>query len=97
MEEVKIFNPEKYEVYVIEGDKNNNSFRVIPFTEWLPADFKNVNCFDGFNWKKMYYSPAYNAMCDSLSHQKTEIKDLQYWLKNVKERDNIHPQTNQEK
>lgn len=73
---------DKYPMVMIDGE----AFREIPFSDWIPSDFEDVNCSRGGGLKKMYFSPSTGMMVPSESENASEAvepSELKIWLKKV--------------
>lgn len=82
------FDPNQYPII--------NGKRAIPFSEWLPPDFKDVQAFTVGGVKRVvYYSPTYNKIIVTSTGNTIAAYKLQFWLKEVDETGTMQPtQTN---
>lgn len=81
---MKTFNPLEYAPY--NGEIYDDSdYRVIPCSDWLPADFESVMLMVSGSEKLTfaYYSPSHHCFFRECSGSKIEITNAEYWLKKV--------------
>jgi hypothetical protein len=65
---------------------NDETFAIIPFSDWLPSDFEDVPCSRGCGYRLMYFSPSTGMMVPSESEtagEAVEPINLTTWLKKI--------------